>query len=355
MSSPSIPATRLRELETLSGLPPEEHALREAASGLIGLARDPAFVEAHVLPLLAEARDAGDWYVALCWEGREGACSLQVFLWPPESRTQVHDHASWGVFCTVVGTVLEERYGRLDDGSQLDHARLKKIWQREWGTRDGVSTVLPYDGGIHRMGNPGGGTAISLHLYGPRSDRIDGRDYEPSRDYVCDRFGDERGESDAIARAKLMDEKGPKKERDVSDANKEKARRLVEEAFGQGKVELVEDILDPDFVCYDPNSESGEIRGADVIKQEIAYFRNAVPDLTYTVDDQVAEGDKVVTRYTASGTHEGEFFGVAPTGNRIEMRGIQIDRFDGSGKMVEEWPQYDLLGAMKQMRAVPES
>ena len=112
MSSPSIPA--------LSGLPPEEYALREAASGLIGLARDPAFVEAYILPLLAEARDAGDWYVARCWEGREGSYSLQVFVWPAESRTQVHDHTSWGVFCAVVGAVLEERYERLDDGSQLN-------------------------------------------------------------------------------------------------------------------------------------------------------------------------------------------------------------------------------------------
>jgi predicted ester cyclase len=137
--------------------------------------------------------------------------------------------------------------------------------------------------------------------------------------------------------------------------NKEKARRLMEEGFGQGKLEVVEEVLDPAFVCYDPNSEAGEVRGADNIKQEIEWFRNAVPDLTYTVVDPVAEGDKVVTRYTASGTHQGEFFGVAGTGKRIEMSGIQIDRFDESGKMVEEWPEYDLLGAMRQMGAAPES
>src|ERR687884_1727565 len=98
--------------------------------------------------------------------------------------------------------------------------------------------------------------------------------------------------------------------------NKEKARRMLEEAFGQGKLEIVEEILDPDFVCYDPNSEAGEVRGADTIKQEIEWFRSAVPDLTYTVVDQIAEGDKVVTRYKASGTHQGEFFGVPGTGNR---------------------------------------
>ena len=139
-----------------------------------------------------------------------------------------------------------------------------------------------------------------------------------------------------------------------AEENKEKARRLMEEAFGQGKVDVVDEVLAPNFVCYDPNSEAGEVRGADTIKGEIEYFRNAVPDLTYTVEDQIAEGDKVVTRYTASGTHQGEFFGVRPTGNRIEMSGIQIDRFDESGKMVEEWPEYDLLGAMRQVGAVPE-
>jgi steroid delta-isomerase-like uncharacterized protein len=140
----------------------------------------------------------------------------------------------------------------------------------------------------------------------------------------------------------------------MSEQNKEKMRRVLEEAFGQGKLEVVDEVLHSDFVCYDPNSESGEIRGADTIKGEIEYFRNAVPDLTYTVEDQVVEGDKVVSRYTVSGTHQGEFFGVPGSGNRIEMTGIQIDRFDESGKLVEEWPEYDLLGAMKQMGAVSE-
>jgi predicted ester cyclase len=136
--------------------------------------------------------------------------------------------------------------------------------------------------------------------------------------------------------------------------NRENMRRVLEEAFGQGKVEIVDEVLHPDFVCWDPNSEVGEIRGADTIKGEIEYFHNAVPDLTYTVEDQVVEGDKVVSRYTASGTHRGEFFGVAGTGKRIEMTGINIDRFDERGRLVEEWPEYDLLGAMRQMGATPE-
>jgi steroid delta-isomerase-like uncharacterized protein len=139
----------------------------------------------------------------------------------------------------------------------------------------------------------------------------------------------------------------------MSEANKESMRRVLEEAFGQGKMEIIDELLDPDFVCHDPNSESGEIRGADTIKGEIEYFRNAVPDLTYTVEDQVVEGDKVLSRYTARGTHQGEFFGVPGSGRHIEMTGITIDRFDESGKLIEEWPEYDLLGAMQQMGAIP--
>jgi predicted ester cyclase len=87
----------------------------------------------------------------------------------------------------------------------------------------------------------------------------------------------------------------------MSEQNKENMRRVLEEAFGQGKVEVIDEVLHPDFVCWDPNSESGEIRGADTIKGEIEYFHNAVPDLTYTVEDQVSEDDKVVSRYMVRG------------------------------------------------------
>ena len=141
----------------------------------------------------------------------------------------------------------------------------------------------------------------------------------------------------------------------MSEENREKVRRVLEEAFGQGKVEVIDEVLHSDFVCYDPNSEAGEVRGAETIKGEIGYFRQTFPDFFWRVEDQVAERDKVVSRYTMSGTHQGEFFGIPATGKRVEITGIQIDRFDEeSGKVVEEWPEYDLLGAMKQIGAIPE-
>jgi hypothetical protein len=67
--------------------------------------------------------------------------------------------------------------------------------------------------------------------------------------------------------------------------NKEKARHFMEEAFGQGKTEVLDEVLHSDFVCYDPNSETGEVRGAQTMKDEIEYFRSAVSDLSYTVGD----------------------------------------------------------------------
>ena len=140
----------------------------------------------------------------------------------------------------------------------------------------------------------------------------------------------------------------------MSEENKQKVRRLLEEGFTEGNKDVVDEVLDSNFVCYDPNSEAGEIRGAETIKGEIDYFHSAFPDFAYHIEDQIAEGDKVVTRYTISGTHDGDFFGVPGTGKRLEITGITIDRFDESGKMVEEWPEYDLLGGMRQLGAVPE-
>jgi predicted metal-dependent enzyme (double-stranded beta helix superfamily) len=178
------------ELQKLSELP-TELALRRSAPYLARLVKDPAFLEAEVLPHLQEVRGAEEnWYVAQIYGGKGHSYSLQVFVWPPGSGTRIHDHSSWGVYCCIVGSVLEERYERLDDGSRPDHAHLKKIWQLSWSPEDGASSVLPHDGGIHRVGNPGDGLAVSVHLYGPRIGMVDGRDYDPSRDYVCDRRED---------------------------------------------------------------------------------------------------------------------------------------------------------------------
>ena len=176
-------------LRKISDLP-TEIALPQAASFLAYVVKEPDFLESRILPLLEEARDRDDWYVAHRHDAEDGSFSLQVFVWPPGTGTRIHDHSSWGAYCCAVGSVLEERYERLDDCSRPDYARLKKVWQLWWSRQDGASTVLPGDAGIHRVGNPGESVAISVHLYGPRTEEVDGRDYDPSRDYVCDRLED---------------------------------------------------------------------------------------------------------------------------------------------------------------------
>ena len=167
-----------------------ELTLREAASSLDLLVHDLAFLSTRIHPWVERARDGEDWFVAHRHDAEDGSYSLQIFVWPPGTGTEIHDHSSWGAYHCAVGTVREERYERLDDGSEKGYAHLRMLWERTWGRESGGSIVLPHAGGIHRVSNPAGSVAISVHLYGPRMGVIDGRDYDPSRDYVCDRTED---------------------------------------------------------------------------------------------------------------------------------------------------------------------
>jgi len=169
---------------------PLEPTLRDGVLYLVQLVNDPAFSNSRIFPLLKQAERAQGWYVARRHDSPDGSYSLQVFVWPPGSKTEIHDHSSWGIFCCAIGSLFEERYVRVDDGTKPNHAHLRMLWQTTWKKGDGVSTVLPYDGGIHRVGNSTDEPAISVHLYGPRMGEIDGQDYDPSRDYVCDRRED---------------------------------------------------------------------------------------------------------------------------------------------------------------------
>jgi len=182
------------ELQSLSAQP-TQRALPRAAAFLVDLVQDRSFVESQVLPVLEEAQGAERWYVARRWDAPDRSFSLQMFVWPAGTRTMIHDHSSWGAYACAAGTVFEERYERLDDGSRFEHARLEEAWHLSWSPQDGASTVLPSNGGIHRVGNPHGETAVSVHLYGPRLEEVDGRDYDPSRDYVCDRLDDSAEET----------------------------------------------------------------------------------------------------------------------------------------------------------------
>ena len=139
----------------------------------------------------------------------------------------------------------------------------------------------------------------------------------------------------------------------MSDENKALVRREIEELFNQGgNLDVAEEVYAPDFVGHDPTMPEA-IHGIEGARQFAAGMRSAFPDLTCTIEDQVAEGDKVVTRWRASGTHQGETEGLgSPTGNRMEMTGISIERLS-EGKVVESWDNYDAMGMMQQLGHIP--
>jgi steroid delta-isomerase-like uncharacterized protein len=138
----------------------------------------------------------------------------------------------------------------------------------------------------------------------------------------------------------------------MSEENKAVSRRVVEEFFVAGRFEIGDELFDQDYVGHDVASPE-PIRGPDGVRQQAEGYRTAFPDLQLTVEDQVAEGDKVATRWTARGTHDGDLLGIAPTGKQATVSGMTIDRFSG-GKIVESWDNWDALGLMQQIGAVPQ-
>jgi len=135
----------------------------------------------------------------------------------------------------------------------------------------------------------------------------------------------------------------------MSEQNKMLVRRAFEEVYNQGKLEVIDDLVASNIIVF---AGPGEIRGADGLRQYVAALRTAFPDLHMTIDEQIAEGDTVVTRWTAHGTHLGPFQGIPPTGKRGSMTGIDIDRFV-DGKTVECWTNADELGLLQQLGVVP--
>lgn len=136
-----------------------------------------------------------------------------------------------------------------------------------------------------------------------------------------------------------------------TERNKQLVRRAVEEIWNGAKYENMEDFVARDFVVHMPSPDM-KIYGPEGTKQFFTELRNAFPDLHFTITDQVAEGDKVVTYYTAEGTHTGAFKGIPPTGKRIRVVAIDIDRL-ANGKVAECWSNMDELGLLQQLGAIP--
>jgi len=136
----------------------------------------------------------------------------------------------------------------------------------------------------------------------------------------------------------------------METGNKAVISMFVEEVINQGRLERADDLVAADFVELDPLP--GQQQGRDGLKEVIGGIRAAFPDIHWVLDEMVAEGDKVVSRFTWSGTHRGVFFGIPATGKSISVKGVVIDHVV-AGKMVDSRILMDSLSMLQQLGAIP--
>jgi|SRR5579859_4167811 len=136
----------------------------------------------------------------------------------------------------------------------------------------------------------------------------------------------------------------------MSADNKTFVRTTVEEIWRTGDVKLIDEHMAPIYVLHNP--PTGFPPNRDGLKAILQSMHSAFPDLKMTVEDVIAEGDKVVQRRVYQGTHKGELFGIPATGKSVSVSQIIVSRL-ADGKFVEEWAETDFLGMLQQLGAIP--
>ena len=134
----------------------------------------------------------------------------------------------------------------------------------------------------------------------------------------------------------------------------EESKAIVRRFWGvweEGNIDLVDELLAPDYINHTPATPD-QPTGPEGVKGVVAMFRSGMPDLRVVIEDMIAEGDKVAVRYTLEGTHEGELFGVPPTGQRLSIKSISVERVS-AGKVREHWRVTDSLDMMQQLGVIP--
>ena len=137
----------------------------------------------------------------------------------------------------------------------------------------------------------------------------------------------------------------------MTEQNKAAMRRIYEEIWNQGNFKVVDEIVSPDYVGHLP-TPPGTPSGREGLRWLIQMYRTAFPDIHVQVDDQIAEGDKVLTRITIQGTHQGQFMNVPPTNKKISVTALVVTRFK-NGQNVEGWAELDRFGLMQQLGVIP--
>ena len=135
-----------------------------------------------------------------------------------------------------------------------------------------------------------------------------------------------------------------------AEENKDIVRRFWG-VWEEGNIDLVDELLAPDYVNRTPATPD-QPTGPEGVKGVVSMFRSGIPDLRVVIEDMIADGDKVAVRYTLEGTHEGELFGVPPTGQRLTIKSIAIERVS-DGKIREHWRVTDSLDMMQQLGVIP--
>lgn len=126
-------------------------------------------------------------------------------------------------------------------------------------------------------------------------------------------------------------------------------RTWVAEVWNKGNIALADQMIAANYVYHDPEHP---LHGPEGFKSLHAMYRSAFPDLQFTIEDTVVEGDKVAWRFKGEGTHKGELQGIPPTGKRVVVTGTLISRI-ANGQFVEDWNALDLLGMLQQLGVVP--
>ncbi len=132
----------------------------------------------------------------------------------------------------------------------------------------------------------------------------------------------------------------------MSNENKALIRRYVDECIARSDVSLMDELLAPEYVWHEPSAGDSDLQAYKRVQPSL---RAAFPDGQWTIEDMIAEGDRVAWRYTFCATHLGEFMGMPATGRRLRLTGIVISRIV-NGRIAEEWEIYDSLGMLNQLR-----
>jgi steroid delta-isomerase-like uncharacterized protein len=135
------------------------------------------------------------------------------------------------------------------------------------------------------------------------------------------------------------------------EQNKTTLRQFYE-AVDRQDISALDRFVSPEYIDHNPPPMPGMAAGLDGLKQAFGAFLGAFPDSSHTIEDLLADGDKVVARVVGRGTHRAPFMGAPPSGRLVTMEGIAIYRFEG-GKIVEKWGQQDRLGIMQQLGVLP--